>query len=151
MKTVYTVSVVLRGWVCVWQHPSVWVRCELRPLICLDYDILLAWYLGDVAWWPDWTRLPAVRTALMMPLCCGRAGHRRRRCAWRVGSGGNWAAFAGSLCNKDHQRMMVDPMFMIVQSLRSFLTAVKTTAVAPIAVIFTCVYLDIPKITWIYL
>ena len=39
--------------------------------------------------------------------------------------------------NKDHQRMMVDPMFMIVQSLRSFLTAVTTTAVAPIAVIFT--------------
>ena len=37
--------------------------------------------------------------------------------------------------NKDHQRMMVDPMFMIVQSFRSFLTAVTTTAVAPIAVI----------------
>ena len=37
--------------------------------------------------------------------------------------------------NKDHQRMMVDPMFMIVQSLRLFLTAVTTTAVAPIAVI----------------
>ena len=37
--------------------------------------------------------------------------------------------------NKDHQRMMVDPMFMIVQSLRSFLTAVTPTAVAPIAVI----------------
>ena len=32
--------------------------------------------------------------------------------------------------------MMVDPMFMIVQSLRSFLTAVTTTAVAPIAVFF---------------
>ena len=31
--------------------------------------------------------------------------------------------------------MMVDPMLMIVQSLRSFLTAVATTAVAPIAVI----------------
>ena len=31
--------------------------------------------------------------------------------------------------------MMVDPMHMIVQSLRSFLTAVTTTAVAPIAVI----------------
>ena len=30
--------------------------------------------------------------------------------------------------------MMVDPMFMIVQSLRSFLTAVTLTAVAPIAV-----------------
>ena len=30
--------------------------------------------------------------------------------------------------------MMVDPMFMNVQSLRSFLTAVTTTAVAPIAV-----------------
>ena len=37
--------------------------------------------------------------------------------------------------NKDHQRMMVDPMFMIVQSLRSFLTAVTTTAVETIAVI----------------
>ena len=32
--------------------------------------------------------------------------------------------------------MMVDPMFMIVQNFRSFLTAVTTTAVAPIAVIF---------------
>ena len=31
--------------------------------------------------------------------------------------------------------MMVDPMFMIVQSLRSFLTVVTPTAVAPIAVI----------------
>ena len=31
--------------------------------------------------------------------------------------------------------MMVDPMFMIVQSLRLFLTAVTPTAVAPIAVI----------------
>ena len=37
--------------------------------------------------------------------------------------------------NKDHQRMMVDPMFMIVQSLRSFVTAVTPTAVAPIVVI----------------
>ena len=33
--------------------------------------------------------------------------------------------------------MMVDPMFMIVQSLRLFLTAVTTTAVAPIEVILT--------------
>ena len=40
--------------------------------------------------------------------------------------------------------MMVDPMFMIAQSLRSFLTAVTTTAVAPIAVI-------LPESTWIYL
>ena len=31
--------------------------------------------------------------------------------------------------------MMVDPMFIIVQSLRSFLTAVTTTAFAPIVVI----------------
>ena len=37
--------------------------------------------------------------------------------------------------NKDHQRMMVDPMFMIVQSFRLFLTAVTPTAVATIAVI----------------
>ena len=52
--------------------------------------------------------------------------------------------------NKDHQRMMVDPMFMIVQSLRSFLTAVTTTAVAPIAVIlnvFTLIYLKFPEFT----
>ena len=46
--------------------------------------------------------------------------------------------------NKDHQRMRVDPMFMIIQSLRSFLTAVTTTAVAPIAVIFTC---NLPEYT----
>ena len=37
--------------------------------------------------------------------------------------------------NKDNYRMMVDPMFMIVQSLRLFLTAVTLTDVAPIAVI----------------
>ena len=30
--------------------------------------------------------------------------------------------------------MMVDPMFMVVQSLRSFLTAVTPTAVTPTAV-----------------
>ena len=49
--------------------------------------------------------------------------------------------------NKDHQRMMVDPMLLIVQNLWSFLTAVTTTAVAPITVIFTCIYLNIPKNT----
>ena len=56
--------------------------------------------------------------------------------------------------NKDHQRMMVDPIFMIVQSLRSFLTAVITTAVAPIAVIFSVsiwIYLNLPEFTWIHL
>ena len=67
-----------------------------------------------------------------------------------VCSGPN-AVERSSYCNKDHQRMMVDPMLMIVQSLRSFLTAVTTTAVAPIAVIFTFIYLNIPKFTWIYL
>ena len=35
---------------------------------------------------------------------------------------------------RDHQRMMVDPMFMIIQSFRSFLTAITPTAVAPIAI-----------------
>ena len=35
--------------------------------------------------------------------------------------------------NKDHQRMMVDPMFMIVKNVRLFLTAVTPTAVAPTA------------------
>ena len=50
--------------------------------------------------------------------------------------------------------MMVDPMFMIVQSSRSFLTAVTPTAVAPIAVIlpeFTWIYLTLHDFTWIYL
>ena len=42
---------------------------------------------------------------------------------------------ATATTNKDHQRMMVDPMLMIVLDLRSFLTAVTTTAVAPTAVI----------------
>ena len=36
--------------------------------------------------------------------------------------------------NKDYQRMMVGLMFMIVQSLRSFLPAVSPTAVTPTAV-----------------
>ena len=35
--------------------------------------------------------------------------------------------------NKDHQIMMVDPMFMIVQNLKLFLAAVTPTAVAPTA------------------
>ena len=39
------------------------------------------------------------------------------------------------LNNKDHQRMMVDPMLMIVLDLKLFLTAVTPTAVAPTAVI----------------
>ena len=51
--------------------------------------------------------------------------------------------------------MMVDPMFMIVQSLRLFLTAVTPAAVtptnvAPIAVIlpeFTCIYLNLPELS----
>ena len=48
------------------------------------------------------------------------------------------------LHKKDHQRMMVDPMFMIIQSLRSFLTAVTPTAVAPIVVILpTLTYFDL--------
>ena len=37
--------------------------------------------------------------------------------------------------NKDHQRMMVDPMFIIVQNLTLFLTAVTPTAVVPTAII----------------
>ena len=36
--------------------------------------------------------------------------------------------------NKDHRRMMVDPMLLIVLDLGSFLTAVTPTAVAPTAV-----------------
>ena len=61
--------------------------------------------------------------------------------------------------NKDHQRMMVDPMFMIVQSLNSFLTAVTPTAVTPAAVApitvllpeFTWIYLNLPEFTLLYL
>ena len=55
-----------------------------------------------------------------------------------------------ALPNKDHQRRMVDLMFMIVQSFRSFSTAVTTTAVAQIAVILTVfilIYLNVPKFT----
>ena len=40
------------------------------------------------------------------------------------------------LNNKDHQRMMVDPMSMIVWNLRLFQTAVTPTAVTPTEVIF---------------
>ena len=53
-----------------------------------------------------------------------------------------------------HQRMMVDPMFMIVQSLGSHLTAVTHTSVAPIAIIlpvFSWIYLILPHFTWIYM
>ena len=60
--------------------------------------------------------------------------------------------------HKDHQRMMVDPTFMIIQSLRSFLTAVAQTAVTQTAVIpfvvilldftffseFTCIHPNLP-------
>ena len=49
---------------------------------------------------------------------------------------------------------MVDLMFMIIHSLRSFLTAVRPTAVAQIEVIlpeFTWIYLNLPNFTWIYL
>ena len=35
--------------------------------------------------------------------------------------------------NKDHQRMIVDPMFMSVHNLGLFLTALTPTAVAPTA------------------
>ena len=37
--------------------------------------------------------------------------------------------------NKDHQRMMVDPIFMIVKNLWLFPTAVTQTDVTPTAVI----------------
>ena len=54
-----------------------------------------------------------------------------------------------ALINKEHQRMMVDPMFMMVQSLRSFLTAVRPTAVTPTAVTSSVVIL--PEITSIFM
>ena len=37
--------------------------------------------------------------------------------------------------NNDHQRMVVDPMIMIVQSFRSFLSALTPTALIPTAVV----------------
>ena len=43
--------------------------------------------------------------------------------------------------------MMVDPMFMIVQSLWSFTTAVTPTAVAQIVDIFNCIYMNLPEFT----
>ena len=43
--------------------------------------------------------------------------------------------------------MMVDPMFMIIQSLRSFLTAVTPTFIAPIAVILPKFDLIRPDLT----
>ena len=54
--------------------------------------------------------------------------------------------------NKDHQRMTVDTIFMIVQSLGSFLTAVTPTAVTPnddtpVAIIL----LEFPELTGIFL
>ena len=55
------------------------------------------------------------------------------------------------LLNKDHQRGMVDLMFLIDKSLRSFLTAVTSTAVALIAVIFSCIYLNLPGFIRVYL
>ena len=53
------------------------------------------------------------------------------------------------LDNKDHQRMMVDPRFMIFQSLRPFLTVVTPTAVTPTAV--TPIVVILPEFTWIFL
>ena len=46
--------------------------------------------------------------------------------------------------------MNVNPMLMIIQSLRSFLTAVTPTAVTPFVVIvpvFTQIYLNLPEFT----
>ena len=41
----------------------------------------------------------------------------------------------GFTTNKHHPRMMVDPMFMNIQNVRSFVTAVTPTAVTPTVVI----------------
>ena len=59
-----------------------------------------------------------------------------------------------ALTNKDHQRVMVYPMFMNFQSLRSFLTAVTLFVVSPIMIslpVFTWIYLNLSVFTWIYL
>ena len=65
------------------------------------------------------------------------------------------------LINKNYQRMMVGPMFMIVQNVRSFLATVTPTDVTPTAVIllaftwilpeFTSIYLNLPELNWSYL
>ena len=53
----------------------------------------------------------------------------------------NKSVFGYNNKKKAHQRMMVDPMFMIVKILRSFLTAVTPTAVTPTGVAPTAVIL----------
>ena len=56
--------------------------------------------------------------------------------------------------NKDHQRMMVDPIFIIARILWLFLTAVTPTTAATIAEIspvFTWIYLNLPEFNWIFL
>ena len=47
--------------------------------------------------------------------------------------------------NEDHQRMMVDPMFMIVRNSRYFITVVTPTAVTPIDV--TPIAVILPEFT----
>ena len=45
------------------------------------------------------------------------------------------SAWQNSVANKDHQKIIVDPIFMIVQGLGSFLNAVTPTAVVTTVVI----------------
>ena len=51
----------------------------------------------------------------------------------RLGHASNVRSFLNR--NKYHERMMVDPMFMIVQNVRAFLTADTPTTVTPTVVI----------------
>ena len=54
--------------------------------------------------------------------------------------------------NKDHQRMIVDPMFMIVHNLRSLVTAVPQTVVTHLNLVkFTWKYLNSPEFNLTYL
>ena len=63
--------------------------------------------------------------------------------------------FNQTCTNKDHHKMMVDPIFIIVQNVRSFGgTAVTPTAVPPTVVLlleFTWFYLTLHEFTWILL
>ena len=59
-----------------------------------------------------------------------------------------FVVYCFKLYDKDHQRMMEDPIFMIVQRLRSFLTAATPTTVTPTAVTsIVVIYLNLPEFT----
>ena len=63
--------------------------------------------------------------------CCQLGSAQQKSCdvqIWTLSK--NYYSVGSDNINQDYQRMMVDPMFMIGQNLRSFLTTVTPTAVA---------------------